>query len=769
MDLVGAKLKNFYDFTSRNEGDNKFRPEEVQVKVPHYQRPYEWTKDNVSLLINDALNNTKGKYFSGASVSSIHNEACHELVDGQQRYTTLFLINYSVFLISRVALREALSSGAFVSAKYLAEKLRESMKYVFILNKDRNDTDKEAHDLEKEIRSMMDSGEPDYEKIKILNERKHELMNTNCNSNELSYLSYFENKYQELIKYIDKQGNSRISIDHESFDDVLNSFFSLSLITSKNQQDVDYINDNRNLLEYFYSKSKFRMTYSRRKYIDLIKESLLSFDFTLSSQENLKLVHTYNGKEKSNYLSAIETIFTEVSDSVNESIPLENATQIINKMTAILESVDVCVVQTGNQSDATVLFDVLNDRSKELSQLSLIKNEFYKKIVVYNEKNHVLNDEQIDEHIDKVDELWVDKIFNASPKEASLVSYLGASFLSGNHNFKVNDKETRGAISNYLKLEPTYRVDDLIFDVSVFHAIKTIIKKIGIKFSGQKDISLTSEAEYKSIFERTVKLLIAKDQAGILSGLINYTLTYILNKQKSKDRFDIKFVSEQLDDILDLNSQEINEQSLEVWISSLSSYDYLKPRDLSKRLITSFNKKSAMNINCIITPLHRKSCSKDLEEWLNEWKYKSSNQFDVKVLLINLMNREPGCGISLIAPRPQFSTGFINSSSCHLDHFEPKKLPSLDSKLYFQSDSRDDLVNSLGNMMLLTQVDNQRKSDSPAIEADKYYSNTAISNNWLYQELKTCYEQFSDNNVPTEKFFTERKKQLINHILNLLH
>ncbi|ELB2836680.1 hypothetical protein QNE72_004658, partial [Vibrio alginolyticus] len=146
-----------------------------------------------------------------------------------------------------------------------------------------------------------------------------------------------------------------------------------------------------------------------------------------------------------------------------------------------------------------------------------------------------LSDEQVDQHIDEVDELWVDEIFNASMSDAALVSYLGACFLSGSTstNFSSNGKETRAAISDYLRNQSKYSVEDLKFDISVFHAIKVILQKVGVKYQKVLDVSLTAEAEHKSIFERVVKLLIAKKQEGILSGVINFILWKAITNQDS--------------------------------------------------------------------------------------------------------------------------------------------------------------------------------------------------------------------------------------------
>jgi uncharacterized protein with ParB-like and HNH nuclease domain len=770
VDLVGAKLKNFYEFTNKNEGENRLKPQEVLVKIPHYQRPYEWTEDNVALLVNDTLDNTQGQYFSGASVSSIHNEHCHELVDGQQRYTTLFLINYCIFLISRVALREALTIGAYVHAKSLAEILKKSIEYIFVLHKDSSDGKLEVDDIEKKINLEIKLDDPDYTKIAELKNQIKQLKETDNNANELCYRSFFDKKYQELLKYISEKGNSSVK---DGPDEVLEKFYAMKVISNLKQQDERYFIDNSNLIRYFFDNSKFRITYARNKYIDLIKESLLSIDFKLSSQESLILVNN-NAKLDTSYQKAINAIFEQINIRVTEKDPLENAVQLLINMTTILEKLDVCVVQTGNQSDATVLFDVLNDRSKELSQLSLIKNEFYKRVVIYNDKNKILSDDELDKHLDKIDGIWVDDIFNASASDASLVSYLGCCFLSASTsvNFSNNGKETRDTISNYLQSQTKYTVGDLEFDISVFHAVKVILRKVGVKYQKLNDTSLTSEAEYKSIFERVVKLLMAKKQEGILSGLINYILWYVLTKQIKRNEIDISRLEEELDKILDSSYDDVNKQSLEFWVSSLSSKDYTSPRILSKQLIDFYNKKTAINSGVIPNSLlfsRDKSARADLKSWLSEWKYRSSNQFEIKVLLINLMRLDPSKGVKLVDKKPQFFSGFINSSCCHLDHFEPKSLPSINSSAYFQSENRDDLVNSIGNMMLLTQIDNQRKSDVPAIEADNYYSKSDIAGNWLYRALHDKFVTHSKNDVPEESFFTERKKELISLIVDMLH
>ena len=73
-------------------------------KIPNYQRPYVWDVDNVIQLLDDLTDvmNTQNEYFLGSLVVKNSTESIgninytnYDLLDGQQRITTLFLL-YSV-------------------------------------------------------------------------------------------------------------------------------------------------------------------------------------------------------------------------------------------------------------------------------------------------------------------------------------------------------------------------------------------------------------------------------------------------------------------------------------------------------------------------------------------------------------------------------------------------------------------------------------------------------------------------------------------------
>ena len=66
------------------------------LKIPEYQRPYRWNDKNVRLLLEDILTNKnsgKQKYRIGSIILHKDNENNLMIVDGQQRITTLLILD----------------------------------------------------------------------------------------------------------------------------------------------------------------------------------------------------------------------------------------------------------------------------------------------------------------------------------------------------------------------------------------------------------------------------------------------------------------------------------------------------------------------------------------------------------------------------------------------------------------------------------------------------------------------------------------------------
>lgn len=102
-----------------------------EFRVPAYQRGYRWTKTEVTRLLDDIVQNGDRDYSLQPIVVKRDGEASWELVDGQQRLTTLYLIftwlhrngyknvgpQYSVTYDTRPESREYLSAPGVAAAR----------------------------------------------------------------------------------------------------------------------------------------------------------------------------------------------------------------------------------------------------------------------------------------------------------------------------------------------------------------------------------------------------------------------------------------------------------------------------------------------------------------------------------------------------------------------------------------------------------------------------------------------------------------------------
>lgn len=67
----------------------------INYNIPIYQRNYAWEQDEINALIDDiydSMNSDKPEYYIGTLVTFKHDDNIYEVIDGQQRLTTIFLI-----------------------------------------------------------------------------------------------------------------------------------------------------------------------------------------------------------------------------------------------------------------------------------------------------------------------------------------------------------------------------------------------------------------------------------------------------------------------------------------------------------------------------------------------------------------------------------------------------------------------------------------------------------------------------------------------------
>ncbi|HFF9193671.1 TPA: DUF262 domain-containing protein [Campylobacter coli] len=94
--VVGLKELVYGKISDQNDQKLEiFSKDRFSLNIPDYQRPYTWEKKHVKTLLKDVseqANKNNQKYLLGSLILHKNNENKFNIVDGQQRLTTLALI-----------------------------------------------------------------------------------------------------------------------------------------------------------------------------------------------------------------------------------------------------------------------------------------------------------------------------------------------------------------------------------------------------------------------------------------------------------------------------------------------------------------------------------------------------------------------------------------------------------------------------------------------------------------------------------------------------
>ena len=153
--------------------------------IPAYQRPYRWKGEKAKQLFVDvaeylksqncdltrivngnAKKNERIEYFTGATVTTLENETIMEIIDGQQRTTTFYLVAFIRYLISARLLRELVNAKDHRTLETV-KKTIDARSVVFTQHKDfaellelKSKVDEDAlsfNDFFEETKSLIDS------------------------------------------------------------------------------------------------------------------------------------------------------------------------------------------------------------------------------------------------------------------------------------------------------------------------------------------------------------------------------------------------------------------------------------------------------------------------------------------------------------------------------------------------------------------------------------------------------------------------------------
>jgi uncharacterized protein with ParB-like and HNH nuclease domain len=703
MDLKGAKIVNFYQVS----GDVQSEALAVnKVKIPHYQRPYSWDKEMVKRLIEDWHSQDETEYFAGSVVTVADMERkTHDLIDGQQRFTTIFLTNYVLFLLLRVTTRQAIAQSKILHLSKLFEQLQLSSEYLFTNKIEGFD----GNSLLEEFQSIEDMDGEDKEDGR----------------------SNFSTKYRSLVYLPELMEDSS-----------------------------DFQNIHRDELTTFITKYQILLTYDRKSFNTQFSKALSNVYITLNDQNKprLRIVEENLTIIEKQYTNAIQQIFDSFMALNTKDKPFEIAKFLIDKISAFLHEIKLCVVQTGNPKDAYTLFEVLNDRSMDLADLDLIKNQFYKKYCLKSDEC----DSVIDAKIETLENQWGDEIYSETADyRKKYITFFATAFMSGSTSIGYNQNDKyREEVKKYLENQSVYKSKDITIDFNIFQACRIIVNTFELKDREREKLAL--KAEYnkeRSPAFKLISLLCALKYNGVMAGYFCLVLKYIqdhicssFSPNKVQD-----FLYELIENKNKAKFEKLNNQAVKLSHLALLHKDFKGAREMANRLLSQNNKISSNVYYSDSMPLN--DDNRDLfYSWLDSWQYNSSD-IKVRVLFAKLLSTSLD-DQKLTVKCINIGISEEGVSKLHLDHMEPKTPEQSNIKAYFADDSRDYHVNSIGNMFPLPQTQNIDKSNKPFSESFKYIENSGLDGHWITKKTRKIFDENNDSNVPKQEFFTKRKTLL---------
>ena len=339
------------------------------------------------------IENDNAEYFVGSVVLvEDTNTKRYDIIDGQQRITTVFLFNYLRFLLQRSYVEEMISTKG-------------------------SNLDGPLQDLEEIYGSLFGS----------------------------KYVANFSKMRSDIIELMEPLSDLTDSERDQVYTDIAELYRKTVFLPERDFSDLDkYFTEYENLQRGFIETDVLSLSYSRKTFNTTLVKALAKVCVIVSKDDNPKL-EIIGETEKTDvnitqYIDAIKYEFNEIKRKLQlEGKPLQNTRKILHFMKEFIENVRFCVIMTGTERDAYTLFEVLNDRAMEIDDLELIKNLFLK--AYCNTSGDV--DAIIDKNIGVLDQIWGDEVFTRDLSDAhkKLISYLGTLYLTADESAFTNKTE----------------------------------------------------------------------------------------------------------------------------------------------------------------------------------------------------------------------------------------------------------------------------------------------------------------------------------------
>lgn len=733
MKLEGAYIRDILHICAK---DTESRP--LKVNIPYYQRPYQWGEKEISNLVRDfeknlEVNKEDKSYFVGAVVLvSDPNRSClPDLIDGQQRVTTVFLLNY--------------------------------IKYLFLMPK--IDVLLEQHSvilLQKEMERWVQC----YGRLVGTKKVK---------------------EFQELAVTLEEELTKWLAEQDEGIIDSCRKKYktTVGLPMNKDLSNMElYLAEWKKERASAMKNEEFAIQYSRASLNHKLAEALESVAIVFSSSYAPEFQICYSGADDivKQYMDAMGWMYNALTNTKkvqNAKTPLEKVSSYIEVIDDMLDNLEFCVIVSQETDDAYTLFEVLNDRACKVSDISLIKNQYLKRYCL------TTKDLDKDDHVEKMDKLW-GTIFDddISSTRVSKISYFATVYLTGNQDLdNKNDPKFRYAIENYLEQYTVYSFEQLQADIKVYEMIRVIVKDWLSKSKDTKRSIISENVLDKSITYRTLQATNAFGYDAVSVALVCLILKkYMELKQGPVVMEEYRAYLNRLfgdKDHTDMDFADIHDWFFEMWKVLFLAKDHACPRKLAQDIISKASRKSETFPVCSINSQLKSALEEEFDKWFEEWKYSSNatDKYRVKVLLLHLMHTQKE---EKKLVYKEIDTVFQHPDNMQLDHLDAQNPQEVYEGAYYEpgvGKTRGNMIQGIGNMMILDQTSNNSKDNLPLQKALKFYS--GFSNHWMVTEIiellgdETNHKKFvigkEEIAVPMEAFFIERKQRLKGYFKAILN
>lgn len=197
-------------------------------RIPNYQRPYVWGKDQIFELLDDITTayqkDKNSEYFLGSLVLQDRNNPNFkefDVLDGQQRLTTLFLITAVIRDLTTNEKRKNTCQKSIFQEKNDDDNIPERLRIVF--------------DIRQEVAEFIDEFVKEYdttasEKIQIIAQDKKQNLSLYNMANAILYISDYFNEHQNIDDFFPFFRNKviLICVSTKNLDDAFKLFTVLN-------------------------------------------------------------------------------------------------------------------------------------------------------------------------------------------------------------------------------------------------------------------------------------------------------------------------------------------------------------------------------------------------------------------------------------------------------------------------------------------------------------------------------------------------------------